>query len=308
MLHIILLILKILGIILLVAAGLVLSVIYAVLFVAVSYRIQAEKEDNFRLTASASWLFRVVTVRFSLEEKDGFTSVLQIRILGYLLGKDKQKRNRRRRRKRWRSGKGQAESTDTRQERKEPTVSEPPEATDYEDRPEPAERKEYNSASDSPKSRRRHKNKTSGMLQRVCDKIKHIWKKIAGIGNRLRSLRDRKDAFLAFWQLEEHQRARSVLWNESIYLWKKSRPRKIKGEIRFGFNDPSHTGLCMGAVGMLCAWFPGQLRILPDFEQEILKGEILVRGKIRCYIFARIFWHIYFNKDIRHMYHQWQDL
>ena len=64
----------------------------------------------------------------------------------------------------------------------------------------------------------------------------------------------------------------------------------------------------MGAVGILCAWYPGGLSVIPDFEQRILEGEILIRGKIRCYVFVCILWRIWFNQDIRHMYQHWQEL
>ena len=56
MLHVILFILKILGILLLVLVGLFLLVLYAVLFVAVSYQIQAEKKETGQVSAFASWL------------------------------------------------------------------------------------------------------------------------------------------------------------------------------------------------------------------------------------------------------------
>ncbi len=56
MLHVILLILKILGIILLIAAGLLLAALYAVLFVGVSWRIRAEREERFQVAAHGPFL------------------------------------------------------------------------------------------------------------------------------------------------------------------------------------------------------------------------------------------------------------
>lgn len=151
-------------------------------------------------------------------------------------------------------------------------------------------------------------HKAAGIYRGIFRKIQQVRKKATGIGREIRRLKDRKDTLLEFWNLEEHRRARGALFDEGKYLWKKSRPRKIKGQITFGFADPSHTGLCMGAVGMLCAWYPAQLRIVPDFDQEILKGDVLIKGRVRCYIFVRILLRIYFNKDIRHMYQHWQEL
>ena len=72
MLHIILLILKILGIIFLILLGILLLVLYSVLFVAAAYRIRIQKQDAFRISADAGWLFRIVTVHFFLDGKDGY--------------------------------------------------------------------------------------------------------------------------------------------------------------------------------------------------------------------------------------------
>ena len=56
MLHVVLLILKILGIILLSIVFLLLLVVWAVLFVSVTYRIKAEKKDALHVTASKAIL------------------------------------------------------------------------------------------------------------------------------------------------------------------------------------------------------------------------------------------------------------
>lgn len=336
MLHVILLILKILGIILLIAAGLLLLALYAVLFMAVSYRIRAKREDTFQMSASAAWLFRIVTIHFSLDERTGWSPVLQIRLFGCprwrILGEEEEKDTRRQRKKcrfRFRKKRRQKmqklELEDGDQEVKVPEHVQnlPISGTDPEEtvQAEPEQRDtgfqkeqdEEHTEERVPKSRKpsffsRLFQKAAGICRNIRGKVRRIKKNAAGIRRRIRRLGDRKDAFLEFWNLEEHRRARGALFSEGKYLWKKSRPKKIRGQITFGFSDPSHTGLCMGAVGILCAWYPGQLRIVPDFEREILKGDILVRGRIRCYIFVRILLRIYFNKDIRHMYQHWQEL
>ena len=82
MLDVILLILKILGIILLVVLALVLCSLYCVLFVAASYRMQIEKKESLCLEAYAGWLFRAVTVRFSLDSAKEWEKRLQVKILG----------------------------------------------------------------------------------------------------------------------------------------------------------------------------------------------------------------------------------
>lgn len=312
MLHIILLILKILGIILLIILGILLLILYCVLFVAVSYRIRMEKQEDFRVAASAGWLFGIVTIRYMLDNADGWKKELQVRLFGIPILKPFEEKKPKKKKKPKRKEKSQ----ENRRKKDKPAGLEV-------DQTEQRELEEGNDILPSEKTLKwEEKKSTLSIIDKIlsifrklpyairgiCDKIKNIWKKFLGIGDTIRSLLKRRDIFLEFWRLEEHVRARSAIWKEARYLWKKLRPKKIEGKVTFGFDDPATTGLCMGGVGMLCAWYPKKLQIIPDFEQEILKGDIRIRGKIRAYVLAGILWRVYFNKDIRYMYKHWKQL
>lgn len=299
MIHVILLILKILGIILLIILGLLLFILYSVLFVAASYRIRLERHGSVRISAFSGWLFRVVTVRFFIDEGEGWKQDLQIRLFGIPLQKlfgaklrRKKKRRKRRSKEKKRTGKERSDVPDTALE--QPKPEEPGEDTE--------ER-----ASDIEKDDSFFR-KVIYAIRGICDKIKRIWKRVLGVRDTARGLWERKDVFLEFWRLDEHRRARASVWKEVRYLWKKLRPKRIEGKIVFGFDDPSMTGICMGGIGMLCAWYPDRLEITPDFERAVLDGDVLIKGKVRLYVLARILWRVYFNQDIRHMYEHWKQL
>lgn len=51
------------------------------------------------------------------------------------------------------------------------------------------------------------------------------------------------------------------------------------GKVTFGFEDPSWTGLGTGLLSMLYQWYPKRFSIHPDFEREILEGELHIRGQ-----------------------------
>ncbi len=327
MLHVILLILKILGIIFLVAVGLLLLILYAVLFVAVSYRIEVRKQEDIRVSAIASWLFRVMTVRFLLDGRDGWEPVLQIRLFGYSLWQNKGKEARWKRLKRFRRWVNKLLSRRRPEASVSPTKPEPdtgeiggegwtsPMERPPEEAPESPEKKSLGDMPESltgealdDRSERNIFQKAGYAYRRICDKIKQIRKKITEFGDMVRKLLKRKDDFLDFWNLEEHVRARGAVLKEVWYLWKKLRPKKIRGTITFGFSDPANTGICMGVAGMLCAWYQEKLKIVPDFDREILEGEIRITGKVRFCTFVRVLWKFYRNKDIRHMYRHWREI
>lgn len=328
MLHAGLLILKILGIILLIVPGLLLLFLCAVLFAAVSYRVRAKREETFEVSASAAWLFRIVSLSASFAEGSEQGIVLRVRLFGFPLfrmpeeekpAKAKRRpaflRLFKRRKRRKRKPEGRKAAAD--KAAKEDTGSVKETMPERREEPTPAAVPEHPPAAPVLQKEKKDRKrpffagifrKAACAVRRIRAKIKQIWKKLLGVKDVVRRLLDRKEALLQFWNLEEHRNARGALWKEARYLWRKSRPKKIKGRIRFGCSDPAHTGLCMGAAGMMCAWYPRRLELVPDFEQKILKGELDIRGRIRCYVFVRILLRIYFHKDIRRMYERWKEL
>lgn len=331
--HVIWLILKIVGILILVLIGLFLVMLYSVLFVAASYRIQVKAKDAFHMEMLAGWLFRAVTIRCSLDSAEDWEKKLQVRLFGILVLGDKKKKRKgflsRWRRKRRQKAREEAKM----QEKVSEELIEPPteageEAAYAETKAkdklseedvsagydktleeEPETKMHHTSASD------RKKNKSSRVVKKlqriekaIRRKIKDIRRKITGIKDSIKRVKARKEELLAFWQLEEHRRARSSVYQELRYLRKKLRPKKVRGKVLFGFEDPSVTGLCMGGVGILRAWYQSQLDIVPDFEHRVLEADVLIKGKVRFYVLVAVLWRIYFNKDIRHMYQSWQQL
>ncbi len=322
--HVIWLILKIVGILVLVLIGLFLVILYSVLFVAASYRMQIKAKDTLYVEASAGWFFRAVWIRCSLDSAKDWEKKLQIRLLFFFVLGDKKKRKKRKKR--------QKEREDTKVQEKtfEEPIEHPKETEEevtYRERQTETETETWDKLSEEDISVEsgtkthqtytsdKKKNKSSGLIKKlqrikraIHRKIKNIQRKIAGIKDRIRRIKTRKEELLAFWQLEEHRRARSAVYQELRYLWKKLRPKKIKGNVLFGFEDPSVTGLCMGGVGILRAWYQSQLNIIPDFEHQVLEADVLIKGKVRFYVLVAVLWRVYFNKDIRHMYQSWKQL
>ncbi len=312
MVHIILLILKIAGIILLSVLGLILLLLAAVLFVPVTYRVQAEKEESVRIRAAGGWMFRMLSVHYLLEgeERD-----LVFRLFGIPIyrpwaekkdGEPKKRKPKKKKKARKQAAKkkGQPPEPPSGKSSKPPDENrmEPSSGMPDENKPAPPE---FPAREPEQESVFR---KAAYAIQRFCDRIRHIWNACLKIPRKIRSLLDRKDQFLEFWDLEEHRQARSAIWKEFLYLRDKLRPKKVKGYIHFGFEDPSATGICMGAASVLYAWYPDQFELRPDFEQEILEGQLFFRGRLRLYVLVLIALRVWFNKDIRNMYRHWKEL
>ena len=76
--HIVLLILKILGILLLVLLGLLLLVLLAVLFVPVRYQLQGMWKEDKWASVKVSWLLSVISFKGAYEMEKGLTGSLRV--------------------------------------------------------------------------------------------------------------------------------------------------------------------------------------------------------------------------------------
>ena len=78
-------------------------------------------------------------------------------------------------------------------------------------------------------------------------------------------------------------------------------PRKIKGYIDFGFDDPSTTGKVLGIYYAIMKKSPKRFKINPDFENKKLETDIFFKGRIRLYYIIYIILKVYFNKDFKYV-------
>lgn len=95
---------------------------------------------------------------------------------------------------------------------------------------------------------------------------------------------------------------------EVLYFLKKAAPKKVTGTVRFGFDDPALTGETLGILGMIYGKLPKDLSIQPDFEQEILQGDVRMKGSFQAVTAAgialRLFRDQNLRKTIRHFKHK----
>ena len=85
------------------------------------------------------------------------------------------------------------------------------------------------------------------------------------------------------------------------------KPRNIKGELIIGFEDPSVTGQFLAVSSLFYPFLGEQVKLHPDFENEVLEGAIQIRGHIRAIHALRIVWHIFRNNNIMQIIKKFQN-
>lgn len=320
MIHILFMILKALGILLLVLLFLVLLIVCTVLFLPLCYRAQVQKEEEgfacVKASGRVSWLFGAVALTASYEEQKPEAQIL---LFGASLETWK------RRLKKIRRGEASVSRTEENETENAPEAEKTaeqkaPEQTEKQQKEQPEQEQEP----DAPKK---------SILERFFGRIEHLPEKLLNLASRLlqtafrllelpfrllekleqkiqagRRLKRKWESVKKFFRSKMFREALLHAKKEVLYFLKKAAPKKVTGTVRFGFDDPALTGEALGILGMIYGKLPKDLSIQPDFEQEILRGDVRMKGSFQAVTAAgialRLFRDQNLRKTIRHFKHK----
>lgn len=329
MLHIIIFILKIIGILLLVILGLILLLVSSVLFVPITYKVRAERKDGvIQVRAVAGWMFRLLSVHYRLHTSQEPMQLLQGRILGIPVWKPlepkKEKPKKAKKKSKEKQSKpkqmeakqleqkAEVKSSDKAKERLKKDLT-PGTAVATIPQPEPEV-----SRQEQPQDKKAQtKPPRQSILKKLLYAIRRIYGKITAIGRGLFSLvvkllhmpekaSETIGTLTDFWNLEENVKARESIWRELKFLWKHSRPRKADLTLHFGFEDPSWTGQCMGVLSILNVWYPGRIFLKPEFEQEIFEGTLYIKGHMMLAVPLLSIFRLWRDENVMKMYRRFR--
>ena len=360
MIHILFMILKALGILLLVLLLLVLLIVCTVLFLPLCYRGQVQKEEEgfacVKARGRVSWLFGAVALTASYEEQK---PEVQILIFGAPPGTWKRRLKKIRRGEASVSGTEENETENAPQAekpaepkaeaKKEQTSAEQPaeqktdtvkkqmpqrdaeETQKAPDRPE--KQQEVTAQKEQPEQEQEPDAPKKSILERFFGRIEYLPEKLLNLASRLlqtafrllelpfrllekleqkiqagRRLKRKWESVKKFFRSKMFREALLHAKKEVLYFLKKAAPKKVTGTVRFGFDDPALTGEALGILGMIYGKLPKDLSIQPDFEQEILRGDVRMKGSFQAVTAAgialRLFRDQNLRKTIRHFKHK----
>lgn len=319
MLHIIILILKILGILILALLGLILTVLLLFLLVPVRYRLWGQYEGQPRGRAAVSWLLHILSVRLVYEEQ----AVLTVRIFGIKIL----------RRQVW-----PEEEADFSEEVGEPSMVHMtglddgeelislPEGGTENTQKEPEIRKAAEkgkeaetsapveplkeSAERSKAVQVEEENRFIHQFKRICtwflDKLAGIKKSFQNIRRSLQHAEKKYQKMQDFINNEENRKTFRLLLRQTKKLLKHLLPRKVNGRICFGFDDPYYTGQVLTAVSPFYGLYAKSLSLEPIFGEKALEGEVKIIGYIRPGTLLFIALRVFANKNFRILLKKWR--
>ncbi len=297
MLGIFLGILKWLGILLLVLLGLVLTVLLAVLFVPIRYEAEGSFRGELLAKGQISWLWRLFSIQAVY---DGDTEV-SLRIFGVKPGRKKETAER-------------TEKTET----PDPVVTgsgkRPEEEVPlYESRPKaeaPASEKHQGTeegikekvpAAGTKNAKNGQKKKR--VRQSLFQKIKVTFQRICG---KLKTAEERWQKLMEFLEKEENKNTFRLLKRQVIRFFKHVLPGKVSGTVRFGFEDPYTTGRILTYISPFYGWYGRTIQVIPVFDEQVLDGELSLKGRIRIATLLFIGFQVWRDKNFRTLLKRWQ--
>lgn len=131
-------------------------------------------------------------------------------------------------------------------------------------------------------------------------KIKCTFRKLC---DRIKSLSVKKEKIEDFLQNEVHKGAYQKCKKELFRLLRHLKPKKTDIRLIYGFEDPYYTGQVLAAFSVLYPFLGGCTSVTPDFEHQVLKGSVHLKGKIYLCHFVQIGWNLIWSKNVRQTYH-----
>lgn len=129
-------------------------------------------------------------------------------------------------------------------------------------------------------------------FQKICDKLKQ-----AG---------EQKDRAAEFLKNEENKETFRLLKRQVKALFRHILPGKMRGKVKFGFDDPYTTGQVLMYISPFYGIYGKRFQVIPVFEEPVLEGEAWLKGRIRIGTVLAIGIRMLFDKNFRTLLRKWR--
>ncbi len=336
MLHIILTILKIVGILILVVLALLLVVTGVVLFVPIRYRVNGKKdEESFFVKAEVYWLLHLFRLKAVYPEPGRIIA----KVLWFTVydsaeedepenpekkkskkekknkkeknqkenQKKKQRKSKEKLEKKTEKKSAEKEQTEVKQEENQNSAST---ETDKQNK-----KKVQNNAKDEIVQEKRKREQTAkkagkikAIIQKILSILQNIRYTIRRFCDKIKEIWANIQYYMEVFGEEETKRAFSMCKQQLYKIWKNIRPQKCKAELKIGTGEPDTTGYILAVHGMLSPLIGNNISIEPDFENQVVEGTVFIKGRITVFVLLCAAIKLYFDDDIRHFLKRFKSL
>nr|MBQ8252628.1 DUF2953 domain-containing protein [Lachnospiraceae bacterium] len=150
--------------------------------------------------------------------------------------------------------------------------------------------------------------KISYFIKMIKEKLRSFYAKLKEIKEKGLQLKAKADLITAqikyyyeVWQMDVTQVSFRKAKRSLLKLWKSIRPRKGNVRLHIGTGDPAGTGQICGFFGMMYPFVGKYVMIEPDFEKQIYEGDFFFKGHLTVFALLRVVWLVLFDKDLKEL-------
>lgn len=331
-------ILKVIGIVLLILIGILLTAALLVLLAPVRYSAQGTWQEKPVGTIKVSWLAHLVTCRAAFDE--GLTFCVRLAGIQLLPKREKKKKRRRRSEKEQEEstagqetaaeqesgvvkesesgreqveapGKEPAKASDAGKAAKQTAAQENEKASAAEQEPveSVAQKAEESVAPDGNGEERQAEQEEASadgvwcfldsLLEKVYAIFRNCGDKYAEICAKIEQVRKTVARYLAILQREETKQLAALTFGQLRKILRHVLPGKLQIYLCVGTGDPASTGQILAVQGMLYPFLGQRLQIEPDFDRKRLEGNFYMKGHITLAVLLACALRIVINRNFR---------
>ncbi|MCI9616655.1 MAG: DUF2953 domain-containing protein [Eubacterium sp.] len=298
MIHILFMILKIIGIILLA----ILAICLLILFFPVTYQVRGQlNENNYRVSVRCGWLFHLIHFggKFTNQEHKAC-----FRILGIPINLLKEKNKKEPKEKKCSDNKVKKEVLKVDEQPQDNISNEKTEQiqqgkSNYQE--EEQHEKENNKPDEIIEDKKTPIDKIKDLIRTVHEWIQKVAAFLKNALKNLKATYNKAKEFKAFVKAnttkEAYRSGKKIVLKAIKHIF----PRKIRADIQLGFEEPDITGKVLGYIAMLFAVFhinPKKISIEPYFDKNVIKGNIKIKGHFLIGVLLIYVLKFYFKKEI----------
>lgn len=146
---------------------------------------------------------------------------------------------------------------------------------------------------------RENKNKKHEKKTDSSNNLNSGKNKLDAINGKIEAVKTKYARFMKFWNMGCTSKTRRYLKKYFPGLIKHMGPRKIKGHVRYGFDQPATTGQITGYLSLFPFMYHKNFFPEPDFYNKVLEGEVSVRGRLQLGYIIRPAFKLHLWKTIK---------
>jgi len=154
-----------------------------------------------------------------------------------------------------------------------------------------------NEKNDLPKEEKKLFGRIKAFFKGIINKVRSINKKIEefnpdeivnNIEKKKNKIINKINRLKRFWNAKCTVKTRTYLIKYIKGLIKHIAPRKVKGYVRYGFDEPYKTGQITGYLSLVPLVYQKGFSLEPDFYNKIIEADVQLKGRIRIGYIIRI--------------------